>query len=131
MEVHAWRLMARRHTPPASVLLGFLETTVRSTLTGANPTRASTAAAAQTTAWFSLVCAHIISLDSHVMTLQIFLLVLAGPVPTGARALVKTMEPSSACARNGSQGPPVPCSTEQVLEPSQSEPNQWNRECLH
>ncbi len=122
--------MAQQLTLPVYVPLDFLETSVRSALTAASLTPASTVVTVQTMAWPSHVSVHTASLVSLVTTPPASHPAPAGPAPTRARVLVNLMEPSGASARNGLQVPHVPCSTGRKPGPSRLAPGLWTTECL-
>lgn len=126
---HVRMSMAQRAPLPVYVPLDFLETCVRSALTAASLTPASTVATAQTTAWPSHASVRSASLVSLVMTPPASHPAPAGPAPTGARVLVNRMEPSGVFARNGLQVPRVPCSTGRRPGPSRSAPGPLTTEC--
>lgn len=128
-EAHVWMPRAQQPFLPAYVPLDFPETSVRSALTAASLTLASTVATVQTMAWLSHVSVHTASLVSLVMTPPASLPAPGGPVPTRAPVLVNLMEPSGAFARNGLQVPHAPCSTDQETDPSRLLPSLWT-ECL-
>lgn len=111
-EAHAQMPTNQQSPLPVYVPPDFRGTFVRSVLTTASLTPASTGATVQTTAWPSHVSVRTASPVLLVTTLPASRPAPAGPVPTGARVSVSPMEPSGVFARNGLQVPRVHCSTD-------------------